>query len=148
MLDPSHLPTELFDNVISYALEGKSDFKTLYGLSLLSRQWYAAVEAHLYSGWTYDGELQSIPSLWKFLRTILRNRRLADRVYKLNIQNWTFGFVQESNRFVLSEEDSELVQIAIEAAKLQHIEGKFMTALSKADPRPLMALLLTSLRNL
>ncbi|BDD57418.1 hypothetical protein MAP00_002781 [Monascus purpureus] len=148
MLEPSRLPVELFAMVIDYATGGNSDVAALCNLSLVSRQWYAALNARVYSRWLYDGELHSISSLWKFLRSILRHRRIADRVYELKIRNWTFGLVHRRSRLVLSEDDLDLAQNAIRTAGLQRIETSILKALRKADPRALMALLSVNLRNL
>lgn len=41
-----------------------------------------------------------------------------------------------------------LIQKAIKATRLEHIETQILAAVKKADPRPFMALLLSGLRNL
>ncbi|KAF2174710.1 hypothetical protein K469DRAFT_771533 [Zopfia rhizophila CBS 207.26] len=148
MPEPSHLPVELFDRVIGYATEGRSEFRILCNFSLVSRKLYAALNARIYSRWLYDGEHHSISSLWKFLRSILCSRRIADRVHGLNIRNWTFGLVHGHSRLIFSEDNLELVRNAIRTARLQRMETSIMEALRKTDPRPLMALLLANLRNL
>lgn len=147
-MDFSCLPVEIFDVVMGYATEGRNDVRTLCNLSLISRQWHAALNARIYSRWLYDGEHHSISSLWKFLRSILCNRRVADGVYEVNIRNWTFAIIEERPRLVLSEDNLDLVRNAIHMAGLQRIETSILEALRKADPRPLMALLLANLRNL
>ncbi|KAI6080130.1 hypothetical protein F4821DRAFT_252239 [Hypoxylon rubiginosum] len=147
MMEPSHLPTELFTSVVDYITEGRNDSKTLCHLSLVSRQWHDALSTRVYSRWVYDGEHHSISSLWKFLRSTLCNKRIADSVHELNIRNWTFGLVHEHGRLILLEDDLKLIRSAIHATGLQRIEPSVLEALQKADPRPLMALLLGSLRN-
>lgn len=48
-MEPSRLPVELFTWVVDYAVEGRHDPKTLRKLSLVSRQWHAALNARAYS---------------------------------------------------------------------------------------------------
>jgi hypothetical protein len=86
--------------------------------------------------------------LWKFLRSVLCSSRIADQVQEADIRNWTFGLVHDRGRLVLGDEDFNLVQGAIHTAGLERIEARVLQALPKADPRPLMALLLANLRNL
>lgn len=117
-------------------------------LSLLSRQWYAIVSGRIYSTWLYDGEQHSISSLWKFLRTVFGNKRIADGVHELNIQDWPLGLVHDRGRLTLSDDDFDLIWDAIRITGLVRLEGSILEALQKADPRPLMVLLLASLPNL
>ncbi|KAE8419174.1 hypothetical protein BDV36DRAFT_252054 [Aspergillus pseudocaelatus] len=76
MLDPSRLPPELFAIIIDYATDGTCDFAALCNFALVSHQWYASLDARIYSRWLYDGKHHSISFLWKFLRTVLCNRRI------------------------------------------------------------------------
>lgn len=144
----ANLPAELLYMVIDHASNRGSHVPTLCNFSLVSRQWYAAVHGRLYGRWSYDGEQHSISSLWQFLRSVLSNRRIADSVQELDIRNWTFGLVHGRRRFALSEDDIDLIRNAIRTAGLERIEASVLEALPKADPRPLMALLLANLRNL
>lgn len=148
MPNPVDLPLELFNEVVDHTIDGRNDVKSLCDLSLVDYQWHAALNTRIYSTWLYDGYRCSISSLWKFLRTILCNRRIANEVRTLQIRNWSFGFVHGRNRVFFSEDDFELVRNAIYKAGIQQLEWSFMEALRKTDPRPLMALLLTSLPNL
>lgn len=79
---------------------------------------------------------------------MLCNKGIAHEVRKLNIRNWTFGLVQTHGCLVLSESDLDLIRKAVHASELEHIEISILEALRKADPRPLMALLLANLPNL
>ncbi|KAH6855935.1 hypothetical protein B0I37DRAFT_65712 [Chaetomium sp. MPI-CAGE-AT-0009] len=148
MMEPSRLPLELFDRVMGYATNGRSDVKILCNFSLVSSRWYAAMTSRIYSRWLYDGEHHTISSLWKFLRSILSNTRISDEVHELNILNWHLGLAPGRGRLVLSEDDLDFVRNAICTAGLERIENSALEALRKADPRPLMALLLANLPNL
>ncbi|KAF2500556.1 hypothetical protein BU16DRAFT_578488 [Lophium mytilinum] len=150
MSDPSHLPKELFHKVISYAIEGRSDVKSLCKLSLIDHGWHDALEPRIYSRWLHDGTRSSISSLWKFFRTIICSERIANQVRTLHIRNWTFGLVHGPSRFCFPEHgfDVELVRDAIRRAGIEHLEQDVMEALRKSDPRPLMALLLACLPKL
>jgi hypothetical protein len=148
IMELSHLPGELFTIVIDYATDRGSDLRALCNFSLVSRRWHAALNHRIYSKWLYDGEHHSISSLWQFLRSVLSSRCIADSVHELDIRNWTFGLVHGRRRLFLSEDDLDLVRNAVRAAGLERIETSVLEALPKADPRPLVALLLANLRNL
>jgi hypothetical protein len=148
MPDPINLPLELYDMVIGYASNHNGDYKLLCNISLISRYWYDTLNARIYSKHSYDGELHSISSLWKFLRTILCSKGIGNSVHALNIRNWTFGLVHGHSKLTFSKEDLELIQDAIHKAGLEYMETSLMEAIRKTDPRPLMALLLASLPNL
>ncbi|KAH6623894.1 hypothetical protein F5144DRAFT_584636 [Chaetomium tenue] len=148
MMEPPRLPPELLEMVINHVRDGVGGVKMLCRLSLLSRQWYAIVSGRIYSTWLYDGEQHSISSLWKFLRTVLTNKRIADGVHELNIQDWPLGLVHDRGRLALSDDDFDLIRDAIRRTGLGRLEDSALEALRKADPRPLMALLLASLPNL
>lgn len=124
MRNPAHLPLELFNEVVRYAVDGRSDVKSLCNLSLVDHEWYAALSAQIYSRWLYDGDLHSTLSLWKFLRTILCSDRIASQVRTLHIRNWTFGLVYGHGRILSSEGDFELVRDALSKAGIQHWNGR------------------------
>lgn len=147
-MEPSHLPLELFNQVISHNSDRKTHLRTLCSYSLVSHSWNSRVSSHLYSRWLYDGEIHSISSLWKFLRSILCNKKIAHQVHEVNIRDWKFGLVHTHGRLVLSEGDLDLVRNAVHAAGLERIENSIMEGVRKADPRSLMALLLASLPNI
>ncbi|KAK4245070.1 hypothetical protein C7999DRAFT_34599 [Corynascus novoguineensis] len=147
-MEPSRLPPELFDRIMGYASGGRSDVKLLCNFSLVSCRWYAAVIGRIYSRWLYDGEHHSISSLWKFLRSILSSRRIADGVHELDIRNWPLGLVYDHGLLVLQEDDLNLIRNAIRMGGLERIENSALNAVQKADSRPLMALLLAHLGNL
>jgi hypothetical protein len=86
--------------------------------------------------------------LWKFLRTIICNGGIAERVHELDIRNWTLALVHGRSRLVLSAADLELIRNSIHKMGLQPIEISMLEAARNADPRPLIALLLINLRNL
>lgn len=149
MLGLLHLPIELFTIIIDLATDNKTDYKTLYNFSLVSKQWHTAFNNRIYnSKWSHDDELHLILSLWQFLRTTLSNRQIADSVREINIRKWTFGLVHRRGLLVLEADDLDVIRHAIRTLGLERIEDKFLEALPKADPRPLMALLLANLRNL
>lgn len=80
MPDPAQFPPEIVAHVLNYATNADCDIKSLASLCRVSRQWNALALPRLYTRWTYHGEKHSIASLWKFLCTIIRNRRLASLV--------------------------------------------------------------------
>ena len=147
-MEPPHLPLELLDMVMGHASDEMADVKMLCNFSLVSSRWYAALSSRIYSRWLHDGEYHSILSLWKFLRSVLTSRRIADGVHELDIRNWHLGLVYKSGRLVLSDDDVDLIRDAFRMAGLERIESSALEALRKADPRPLMALLLACLPNL
>jgi hypothetical protein len=147
-MEPPRLPFELLDMVMGHASDGMADVKTLCTFSLVSSRWYAALSGRIYSRWLHDGEHHSILSMWKFLRSVLTSRRIADGVHELDIRNWHLGLVYKSGRLVLSDDDVDLFRDALRMAGLETIESSALEALQKADPRPLMALLLACLPNL
>lgn len=142
------LPNELVEWIVDYTIENENDLRPLCDLSLVSRQWHAVLQARIYSRWFYDGKHHSISSLWKFLRTVLCNGRIADSVRSLSIWNWTLDLVHKRDRLLLSKNDLDLIRSAIHDVGLTSIESQFIESVKKSDPRPLMALLLASLRNL
>lgn len=148
MTEPPRLPLELLDMVMGHASDGMADVKMLCNFSLVSSRWYAALSGRIYSRWVHDGEHHSILSLWKFLRSVLTSRRIADAVHELDIRNWHLGLVYKSGRLVFSDDDVDLIRNALRVAGLERIESSALEALQKADPRPLMALLLACLPNL
>ncbi|KAK5658485.1 hypothetical protein OQA88_1874 [Cercophora sp. LCS_1] len=145
VMDPARLPAELFGLIIRDAAVSSRD---LCRFVLVSRHWHTALHGHIYSTWSYDGTKHSISSLWKFSRSALCNQRIAESVEELRIRNWRFGLVHKGGLLVLQDEDLDLIRGAIHTAGLGRIEGEIFEALKKADPRPLMALLLVTLRNL
>lgn len=147
-MEPSNLPIEIFNQVLDCETNRETRLRTLCCFSLVSRRWYTALSTHIYSRWLYDGEIHSISSLWKFLRSVLCNKGIAHEVRELNIRNWTFGLVHTHGCLALSESDLDLIRKAVHASELTHIEISILEALRKADPRPLMALLLANLPNL
>ncbi|KAL2871339.1 uncharacterized protein BJX67DRAFT_377118 [Aspergillus lucknowensis] len=144
------LPPEIFNIVLSYALDDDEDLQRLCGLSLLGRQWYSALVQRIYSEWVYNGAKQPFMTLWKFLITVLRDTTLAAQIRTLKVGNW--GFFPEAATpgpdLQLPPDELDLVRGAIRDAGLGHLEGSILQALPKRDRRPLMALLLTSLPNL
>ncbi|KAE8133674.1 hypothetical protein BDV38DRAFT_286571 [Aspergillus pseudotamarii] len=69
---------------------------------------------------------QPFKVLWKFLRTVLRNPRLAALVRTLTIGNWgfyphvTFG---KPEKLGLSGEDLDLIHVAIVNAGIRSLEA-------------------------
>lgn len=148
MMEPSYLPVEIFSQVLDYETNRETRLRSLCGFSLVSRRWHTALSPHIYSRWLYDGEIHSVSSLWKFLRSVLCNNQIAHDVRELNIRNWTFGLVHTHGCLVLSEDDLDLIRKAVHTSELGRMESSILEALRKADPRPFMALLLANLPNL
>ena len=123
MRDPAYLPPELFNDIVDNAIGSKRDVKSLCAMSLVGRQWQATLSPRIYSTWLYDGDLHPIIPLWKFLRTVQCNARIAKQVRTLNIRNWTFGMVRDSNHTHFSEEDIQLIRNAVRRAGIQQIES-------------------------
>jgi hypothetical protein len=143
------LPLELFGEVLDYAVQGSLDVKSLCACRLVSRHWNLTTSPRIYSKWIYHGEDHSFASLWRFLRTILSNVRIAKMVQTLDIRNWDFHAEGEKKLEVdLPQEDLTLVRGAIYDAGMQKLESDIIEALNRTDRRPLMALLLTRLPNL
>jgi hypothetical protein len=149
-MEPSNLALEIFNQVLACetARDRKTRLRTLCRYSLVSRRWHTILAPLIYSRYLHDGEIHSILSLWKFLRSILCNKQIAHQVRELNIRNWTFGLVFKHGRLDLSEGDLDLARTAARMAGLETLETSILEGLRKADPRPLMALLITSLPNL
>lgn len=149
MRNPVDLPAELFDKVVDYAAKSNDDVQSLCAFCLVDRQWYTTTSLRIYSKWTYDGDIYSFRSLWNFLRTVLHNSQVVGQVRTLDVRNWAFHTDPPPNEDVcLSQEDFDLVRDAVRKAGIQELESSIFEALRKADRRPLMALLLTSLPNL
>jgi hypothetical protein len=159
MPDPVQLPNELFLVIINYATAREDDQddmertkkKALCNLSLVSSQWHAVLIEQIYSTWKHDCDENSISSLWKFLRTILSNRQIADTVREIRYQ--TLGLGGERFNYAISPPvfslgDRDMTQNAIFKAGLGHIKPDVINAINNADPKPLLALLLANLRNL
>ncbi|KAL4939560.1 hypothetical protein BDV06DRAFT_230930 [Aspergillus oleicola] len=151
MPNPADLPPELFNLILTHALD-RSDlnFKCLCGLSLLSRAWYSALIGLIYGGWSFNGARQPFLTLWKYLLTILRDPQLASAVRTLKIGNW--GFFPEAAKpgpdVQLPKDELDLVFRAYRDLGLGGLEGDVVKALRRRDRRPLMAILLTRLPNL
>ncbi|KAI1302515.1 hypothetical protein F5Y03DRAFT_361770 [Xylaria venustula] len=150
MMDPSGLPMEVFDMVIDHATKGEHDYKLaklLYIFSLVSRRWYARVAARLYSKWYFYTTVHPISSFWKFLRTIICNKHVAERVHEIRL-----GFWEErdytSHKLTLTESDLVLVQDTIRATGLQQMEKVIIGSLKERDSSALLTLLLAALPNL
>lgn len=67
MRNAVHLPFELLDRVVGYVIDDRDHAKTLYNLSLVRHEWKAAVSARLCSKFEYDGDRQSILSLYIYM---------------------------------------------------------------------------------
>ena len=144
MWNPVDLPAELFGMVIDYAINDEVDFESLYNFCLGDRQWYGRLCYRLYFKWTYDGDEHSFTLLWKFLRTMLHNAKLAAYVRVLDIRYW--GFFSDSPKGVdFPQEDLSVIHDAVRKAGMQELELSIDEAIRNNDCRPLMALLLTVL---
>ncbi|KAI4213419.1 MAG: hypothetical protein LQ351_003919 [Letrouitia transgressa] len=156
MPDPASLPLELLDKILDTVLRriakvGIHEYtiKYLYAFSLFNRTWHARITPRLYSHWTYRGGEHTILHLWKFLRTIVSNDRLASLVRSLDIQRWDLypiypGMVCRYDDF--PAEDVRLVCKALHLADLAAMKRIMLQALNQNDRKPLiMALLMTYL---
>jgi hypothetical protein len=150
MWNPVDLPPELFSKFVDYAIDGKDDVQSFCNFCLVDRQWYATASLRLYFKWTYDGDVHSFTSLWKFLRTMLHNAQLAGYVRVLDIQYWGFHSDLRSDEGASfpQEEDLAIIHDAVRKAGIQELEPSIDEAVRNNDRRPLMALLLTVLPNL
>ena len=152
-MEPARLAAELFDQVIQDATQRGQDVKSLCRWSLVSRRWYDALFGYIYGKWSQDGHEHSILSMWQFLRAVLTNKRIANAVTEVDFRDWTFGLVYRHGRLALGAEDFNLIRRAMHDMghdkRWDSFEVKLaMDGLRKADPTPLVALILASLPNL
>lgn len=189
MPDPTTLPPELFTQVLSSAvqphpptdpnpntvrnreIEREYDFHSgtnlaqLSQLILVNRRWRDLCLPTLYAKYSHNGARHSYTSLWRFLRSIMRNPKIAAMVRGASIGNWGFypdvlaeddGVRGDNVQF--SEGDVEMMRRAIRAVFnprgkdwkiVDALEARILDpqALSERDCRPLVVLLLMSLPN-
>ncbi|KAL2810802.1 hypothetical protein BJX63DRAFT_400946 [Aspergillus granulosus] len=169
MPDPASLPVEIFTQILAtaldqceYDLNNETDLRQLRRLLTLNRRWYNVLLPRLYSKWTYNGARHTWVSLWKFVRTALSNRQLAEMVHTLNVGNWGFypslvqyDEVAACDKLELTNDDFDLMRKAIRAAfcdcpNLEMLESKILDpqSLANRDRRPLIILLLICLPNI
>jgi len=153
------LPVELFDMILDLVAHHNDprSVNTLGRLNRVSGSWYNLLFNRMYCRWSYDGDIHSILSLWQFLRSVLNNSRIANCVGEVDMRNWTLDFMLRPRRGFFGTHDAEL-ELAGDAAgklglhrvltKADGTTTSWEEALGKADPRPMVALLLASLRNL
>lgn len=159
-MDPTQLPYEIFTMIINLATHDggdrynpeRIDYSTLCNLSLVSSQWHVLLIEQIYSKWDFDCGRQSFPSLWKFLRTILCNRKIAEAVQEIRYETFPLDSYVDGpyaiSPPIFSPDDRDMIRNAISNAGLRHIKPDVINAINNADPRPLLALLLANLRNL
>ncbi|KAL3460233.1 hypothetical protein BJX64DRAFT_300702 [Aspergillus heterothallicus] len=192
MPDPTTLPPELFTQILSLALqphpptdsnpntarnheiECEFDFHSgtslgqLSQLTLVNRRWRDLCLPILYANYSHNGARHSYISLWRFLRSVMHNPRIAAMAREVNIGNWGFypdvlaeddGVRGDNVHF--SERDVEMMRRAIRAVfnprgeeegwkiVVDALEARILDprALSERDCRPLVVLLLMSLPN-
>jgi hypothetical protein len=176
MPDPANLPIELFDQILTASLHIKAytcyqrgcdfhvgiDVRRFSQLLRVTRRWHNIVGARLYSKQSYNGARKTYVSLWNFLRTVLANPQLAERVQALNIGNWGFYLdvlqpdkAAARDNVEFSQDDLGLMRKAIHtvfhgSASLDTVESRILDPQSPAnrDCRPLIVLLLICLPNL
>ncbi|KAL4927469.1 uncharacterized protein BDV17DRAFT_282561 [Aspergillus undulatus] len=126
MPNPTDLPPELFNVILTHALDDNDDIYRLFSLCLLSRSWYTALIARIYLKWTFNGAQQPFLTLWKFLITILRDPQLAAHVRTLKIGNW--GFFPDAS---VPGPDIQLASDELDLTVLAHVprSDPFLTAL-------------------
>ncbi|KAL2814807.1 hypothetical protein BJX63DRAFT_442393 [Aspergillus granulosus] len=176
MPDPASLPTELFDQIITEALQDPSydeytrafdfhdgiDLCQLPNLLRINRHWHNILIPRLYSKYSYNGARHTYTSLWEFLRAVATNRELAEMVKSLNIGNC--GFYPDVLRLDreatednvdFSYDEVSLMRWVIQAGlrgspNTEGLESSILDpkALRDRDCRPLVVLLLLCLPNL
>ncbi|EED15363.1 hypothetical protein TSTA_048070 [Talaromyces stipitatus ATCC 10500] len=150
MPDPMQLPHELRLMIMNHATDEVD--RMLCNMSLVSKRWHAILIEQIYSCWQqYAYNRNPISSMWKFLRTILSNRQIADTVREIRYSSFELSggrYSHSSKRPTLSRGDYDMIQKAICRAGLDHLKPYVIEAINNADPRPLLALLLANLRNL
>ncbi|KAJ0415398.1 hypothetical protein BJY00DRAFT_317824 [Aspergillus carlsbadensis] len=150
MRNPADLPPEVFDLVLNHAL-ADCTASYLCQLSLLDRKWHRFLLPRVYGKWTYDGARHSFHYLWMFFLTVNRCPEIAGLVKTLVIGNWGFNEYEAFGRefdYDLGNEGLDTMRDAIRAVGLQSQEEEILEAVARGDRRPIMALLLTCLRNL
>lgn len=120
------------------------------GLALLNRKWHRAMLDRIYRKWVYNGARHSFMILWKFVRTVRSNVRIAALVRDLNIGNWGFHLraSQPQRPLRLLPEERQLIHSAIHDAGLSDLEESIFECLSRRDRRPLIVMLLASVPSL
>ncbi|KAL4925046.1 uncharacterized protein BDV17DRAFT_300546 [Aspergillus undulatus] len=177
MPDPTTLPPELFTRILSSAvqphpptdpnpntacnreIERKYDFHSgtslaqLSQLTLVNRRWRDLCLPTLYAKYSHNGARHSYTSLWQFLRSIMRNPRIAAMARGVTEDDGVRG-----DNVQFSEGDVEMMRRAIRAVFnprgrdwkiVDALEATILDprALSERDCRPLVVLLLVSLPN-
>ena len=122
MPDPAELPVEIYSTILDLALQ--SDSRHMCGLALLNRKWHIAMLDRIYRKWVYNGARHSFMTLWKFVRTVRSNVRIAVLVRHLNIGNWGFHLraSQPQRPLRLLPEERQLIHSAIHDAGLSDLE--------------------------
>lgn len=90
--------------------------------------------------------------LWKFVRTVRNNARIAALVRTLNVGNW--GFYSHAvvdglpSPIQVPPNQTEWIRCAIQDTGLGGLGDSILDSLSRRDRRPLMGILLASVPNL
>ncbi|BCS17360.1 uncharacterized protein APUU_10188S [Aspergillus puulaauensis] len=173
MRDPIDLPPELFTEIITLALQRpppadtntqnhdiarEYDFNSgtniphLSQLTLINRQWHDLLLPTLYARYTHNGARHSYTSLWRFVRTVISNPRIAVLVRALSIGNWGFypdviahdnGVIGDNVDF--TEGEVEMMRRAFTRGDVLEAKVLDPESLAERDCRPLVALLLVCL---
>ncbi|KAK2596139.1 hypothetical protein QQS21_006416 [Conoideocrella luteorostrata] len=144
----SHLPQEILSIIVKFAAADSHGYRTLLNICLLDRLFYSIGLTVLYSHWAYYGDEHTLASLWRFVRTVISNPKLASLVRSLDVQYWgNPGEAAIRNAFEVSQEDVGLFQQACQKSGFPISEQNIRKLLQKPDRRPFVALLLTQLPN-
>ena len=158
MPDPANLPLELFIKVLDHVatdvpsvipadFDEGSDTNTdeYHSCCLVSRRWNASSTPRLYSRWIYDGTQYTFTRLWNFMRTIMYKPDVAKFVRFAGIKGLDSDPCYYKS---LSAGEQQSVRHVIQMAGMAEAGSSTLLARGMADPRLLMALILTCLPNL
>ncbi|KAL4789391.1 hypothetical protein BDV19DRAFT_383150 [Aspergillus venezuelensis] len=125
MPDPTALPPELFIQILSSAVQphplidltwfnfhSGTNLAQLYQLTLVSRQWRGLCLPTLYVKYSHNGARHSYISQWQFLRSVMRNPRIAAIIREMIIAEEE-GVRGDNVQF--SQGDVEVMRRAIQA---------------------------------
>ncbi|KAL2847510.1 hypothetical protein BJY01DRAFT_212459 [Aspergillus pseudoustus] len=152
MPDPSHLPREVFLQIIYDVIGGKPDqWMYCYGLlppdlCLVNWAWYHALTPLLYSRFEFNASGERAHALWGFFRAIILRPELAGHIRMLGLTN-ACKPVKPPKTAALYRKNAKVVQRAIGQAGLEHV-GDAEAELRKADHRSLVAMILAHAPNL
>lgn len=144
-----YFPPEIRDNIFGYATDDGRDARSLASCALVNKDWNSKARPLLYSRWIYHGEKHSYKSLWKFLRTVIRDDSIAALVQTVDARNWSQKAAHSAqSSFEIPYNELRLVREAVRTFVLRATTEILINGIKNGDRKPLMALLLTILPNL